>query len=340
MEETAQRWRPGASGDASWQGRGIARFAGCRVVRTRQGAGALRLDTLGRALAVAALAALAGLIVCAPCTLAAEAAAGAPSGLLRAGMRGDDVAWLQQGLANLGFYTGEVDGLFGDRTIRAVKAFQRECGLPADGMVGTLTRERLEAELRKARAKTYVVAPGDSLWSIARKFGVSVQDIVRANSISDPSLVKPGQELQIPGSAQVPSRGGRGPVELLQWDKVNSLFRSYATVVDVRTGLSFRVKRRGGHFHADVEPVTSEDTAVMKRAFGGAWSWDRRPIVVELSGRRIAASMNGMPHGGETIRGNGFPGHFCIHFAGSRLHNSGKVDRAHQACVQEAAASD
>ncbi|MGE5593622.1 MAG: peptidoglycan-binding protein [Betaproteobacteria bacterium] len=298
----------------------------------------MKVYTLRRARTVAALAVVAGFIVCASCapTVAADAA----SGLLKAGMKGDNVAWLQLGLASLGFYTGEVDGVFGDRTVRAVEAFQREHGLHVDGVVGASTRKCLEAELQKARAKTYVVVPGDNLWSIARKFGVAVQDIARANGISDPSLVKAGQELQIPGAAKVPSRGGRGPVELLQWDKVNSLFKSYATIVDVRTGLSFRVKRRGGHLHADVEPVTAEDAAVMKKAFGGKWSWDRRPVVVEVAGRRIAASMNGMPHGGETIRDNGFPGHFCIHFAGSRLHNSGKVDRAHQASVQEAAASD
>ncbi|MEW6229545.1 MAG: hypothetical protein AB1700_15880, partial [Bacillota bacterium] len=135
----------------------------------------------------------------------------------------------------------------------------------------------------------------------------------------------------------VPSRGERPLVEVLSWEEARRVFKTTATVIDVRTGLSFRVKRRGGHFHADSEPITVEDTATMKRVFGGQWSWERRPIIVEIGGRRIAASMNGMPHGGQWVRTNGFPGHFCIHFAGSRLHGSGSVDLEHQACVREAA---
>ncbi|MBC7083989.1 MAG: peptidoglycan-binding protein [Firmicutes bacterium] len=294
----------------------------------------MRVLTLGhtRVLVVAAL--VAAVLAC-TCPGMADASSRA----LKKGMRGDDVVRLQQGLANLGFYSGECDGLFGDRTLQAVEAFQRQHGLRVDGVVGASTWERLEAELRKGRTKTYVVSPGDSLWAIARKFGVGVQDIVRANDIRDASSIRAGQELRIPGAGDIPSRGGRSPVEVLHWDKVKSLFRSYATVVDVRTGLSFRVRRRGGHFHADAEPVSAEDTAIMKRIYGGRWSWERRPIVVEVAGRRIAASMNGMPHGGESVRGNDFPGHFCIHFAGSRLHGSGEMDREHQACVREAAAS-
>ncbi|MGE5587514.1 MAG: peptidoglycan-binding protein [Clostridia bacterium] len=262
------------------------------------------------------------------------------SRVLRKGMTGEDVVLLQDGLASLGIYTGECDGVFGDGTLRAVEDFQRAQGLRADGVVGASTWERLEAELGKERGRTYSVTQGDSLWAIARQFGVEVEDIVRVNDIRDPSSIAVGQELRIPGAGNVPSRGGRGPIEVLHWDDVKSLFRSYATVVDVRTGLSFRVRRRGGHLHADAEPATSKDTAVMKKVYGGRWSWDRRPVVVEVAGRRVAASMNGMPHGGEAVRDNGFPGHFCIHFSGSKLHSSGEADPEHQACVREAAASE
>jgi LysM repeat protein/FtsZ-binding cell division protein ZapB len=46
---------------------------------------------------------------------------------------------------------------------------------------------------------TYVVQKGDSLASIAKKTGAKQQDIVNANKISDPSLIKVGQTLTIPG---------------------------------------------------------------------------------------------------------------------------------------------
>ena len=44
----------------------------------------------------------------------------------------------------------------------------------------------------------YAVAPGDTLWSIAKNFGTTVNDIARYNGISDPDLIYPGQVLSIP----------------------------------------------------------------------------------------------------------------------------------------------
>ncbi len=54
-------------------------------------------------------------------------------------LRGDDVAELQQRLSALGFDTGRVDGIFGDTTSRALGEFQRNAGLPVDGIVGAST---------------------------------------------------------------------------------------------------------------------------------------------------------------------------------------------------------
>jgi N-acetylmuramoyl-L-alanine amidase len=53
--------------------------------------------------------------------------------------RGDDVADLQQRLCTLGFDAGRVDGIFGDGTSRALAEFQRNAGLPVDGIVGGAT---------------------------------------------------------------------------------------------------------------------------------------------------------------------------------------------------------
>jgi hypothetical protein len=113
----------------------------------------------------------------------------------------------------------------------------------------------------------------------------------------------------------------------LAWNQVKNIFKKLdkARVVDFETGLSFVVQRRAGFNHADVQPLSADDTAAMKAIYGGKWSWQRRAVIVELDGYRIAASMNGMPHGTGAIRGNNFNGHFCIHFRDSKTH-SGNVD--------------
>jgi N-acetylmuramoyl-L-alanine amidase len=53
--------------------------------------------------------------------------------------RGDDVRSLQSRLNLLGFDAGREDGIFGERSDRAVREFQRNVGLPPDGIVGATT---------------------------------------------------------------------------------------------------------------------------------------------------------------------------------------------------------
>ena len=94
--------------------------------------------------------------------------------------------------------------------------------------------------------------------------------------------------------------------------------------------------RFGGWWHADVEPVTAEDTAIMKENYGGSWSWDRRAIWVTVDGVTYAASQNGMPHLSNPVSGNDFDGHFCIHFNDSKVHETGKEGPRHQARIDYA----
>lgn len=49
---------------------------------------------------------------------------------------------------------------------------------------------------------TYIVQKGDSLWSISRKFGISVNDLVNYNNLSSLTL-QIGQQLQIPPTNQL-----------------------------------------------------------------------------------------------------------------------------------------
>jgi N-acetylmuramoyl-L-alanine amidase len=56
---------------------------------------------------------------------------------------GDDVATLQQRLLDMGFDCGRVDGLFGVDTELALREFQRNIGIPADGTCGPTTLKAL-----------------------------------------------------------------------------------------------------------------------------------------------------------------------------------------------------
>lgn len=125
---------------------------------------------------------------------------------------------------------------------------------------------------------------------------------------------------------------------LLLWEEADKLFPLYATakIIDIYTGASFYVQRREGSSHVDAQPLTAEDTAIMKEVYAGKWSWDRKGIIVEIGGQRIAASMHGMPHGGGKIADNDFPGHFCIHFFGSVIHGGGMDLRHHREILKAA----
>src|SRR5690242_19253561 len=54
-------------------------------------------------------------------------------------LRGDDVTELQRRLNALGFDAGREDGILGRATVAALTEFQRNAGLPADGICGDTT---------------------------------------------------------------------------------------------------------------------------------------------------------------------------------------------------------
>ena len=237
--------------------------------------------------------------------------------LLKLGSRGTAVSNLQQRLKDLGYSIGKVDGIFGSQTQKAVKAFQKDNGLAADGIVGSKTIAKLNNPAKKA---------SDSTTDTGKKESESTS------------------------------------VEMLHWSDVDKLWPrgTYATIVDYDTGKSFRVMRSGGYNHADVETATAEDTAILKSLYGGAFSWNRRAIIVKVNGRSIAASMAGMPHAGrddkpnramvsnrsggygygqnlDAVKGNDMDGVFDVHFYGSKTHGTNRVCSQHQAQVKRAA---
>ena len=73
---------------------------------------------------------------------------------LKKGLKGDDVAELQKRLNELGFDAGKEDGIFGKKTRKALKAFEKEYGLTVDGIFSESDNLKLAEVLGLTETKT------------------------------------------------------------------------------------------------------------------------------------------------------------------------------------------
>ena len=67
----------------------------------------------------------------------------AAEALSKNGSTGAEVKAIQETLKDRGLYSGSIDGIYGAGTQAAVKKFQKQQGLTADGIAGPLTLKRL-----------------------------------------------------------------------------------------------------------------------------------------------------------------------------------------------------
>ena len=204
-----------------------------------------------------------------------------PSRTLRSGDTGDEVKSVQTRLKALGYYTGSIDGKYGTGTVAAVMAFQRNNGLSADGVAGS---------------GTYKVLYSDS-----------AKDASTASSGATNS-----------GAATSGSGPSKSQVKLMHWyNEVKPLLKGQKSiyVYDPATGYSFTLHLYSLGRHADVEPMTAQDTANMMAAFGGVETWTPKFVYVKLpNGEWTAATMHNVAHGGQSIKDNNFNGQNCVHF--------------------------
>ncbi|MCY6355004.1 LysM peptidoglycan-binding domain-containing protein [Clostridium sp. ZS2-4] len=192
----------------------------------------------------------------------------------------------------------------------------------------------------------YKVTSGDNLWSIAQKFNTSMDAIQKSNMLAT-NILMPGQVLTVPVNstqivkpvgiimhkARVTSNYG----DIYTWENGRRLFTVGATgtLRDLKTGISFNVKYYGGSNHADVVPLTKDDTAKMKQIYP-AWSWSAmRPMVLNFNqggtNHQIAVSVTGMPHSTtDMYAANGIDGHFDMYFYNSTSHVSNEISPTHQ----------
>jgi peptidoglycan hydrolase-like protein with peptidoglycan-binding domain len=250
--------------------------------------------------------------------------------MLKPGDEGKYVTDLQKKLRKLGFLNCEPTGQYRELTKAAVKKLQGRHKLEKDGIAGVTTLALVDKLILAS--------------SVPKKTTVTASRNTAAKTLA---------------SRGVFDRKGF----LIPWfNGVEDIFEDgmTTTIYDIDSGLSFKAKRTYGYNHADCEPLTAEDTKIMKEIYGGEWSWSRRAVIVTVAGRKIAASMAGMPHAGleskaantyvrgrssgygsginlDAVKGNSMSGHFDLHFLGSKTHGSNRVDENHQEAVKRAA---
>ena len=284
-------------------------------------------------------------------------------GSLRKGATGSAVKDLQTKLKKLGFYNAYVDGSYGDTTVAAVKAFQKKYNLTADGVAGSETLKKLDTAYKNADSNTSTDddslrkgATGTAVKTLQtnlKKLGFYTAYVDGSFGATTESAVKAFQKkygltadgvagsatLKKIESAVASASSGKITTERLDWFNGGKYVIPNGAVFqikDVSTGLIFSARRQSGGNHMDAEPLTAEDTAILKKINGGTFSWRRRAVLVKYNGHVYAASIYSEPHGTNTILDNNFDGQFCLHFYGSKTHGTDRVDADHQKCVEQA----
>lgn len=235
----------------------------------------------------------------------------------RNGSTGSGVLEIQTMLNTLHYYDGKLSGNYGDLTEEAVRIFQKENGLSADGVAGPKTIAAIRA--------AYTASFGSS------DATTSYNEIIYNLSWTKNS----------------PDKTGRQIMENLGLKK-----RGIFKLTDIKTGLSFNVDIQSfNNNHVDAEPAKASDTSTMCRIYGvssaAQISYDRRAMILTVGGEQFLCSIYGEVHGQANITNNNFVdkygnyGQFCIHFKDSNINagDGGNIDpsKNHQAVISNAA---
>lgn len=81
---------------------------------------------------------------------------------IKLGSTGSDVAQLQTMLTKLGYYSGNITGHAGEKTVEAIRAFQKKNGLAQDGVAGSATMNKLKALIDPSYTPPAAETSGDA----------------------------------------------------------------------------------------------------------------------------------------------------------------------------------
>ena len=214
------------------------------------------------------------------------------------GSTGSTVSYIQTALTALEYYDRQITGHYGRYTKDAVRAFQRDNNLTADGVCGAATLAAIQKAYSGSSSATTTY--NDTFYDLNNWF----TDKARMNALG------------------------------LKRD-------ARCKMTDLRTGKSLNIYIQSTGNHADVEPLTAADTTTLCEIYGVSSAdkigWEARPILITVDKYQFICSIYGEAHGAEVIKDNNYSGQFCLHFTGSKTHNSGETLDRHKKAIAEAA---
>lgn len=214
------------------------------------------------------------------------------------GSTGSMVSYIQTALTALEYYDRQITGHYGRYTKDAVRAFQRDNNLTADGVCGAVTLAAIQKAYSGSSSATTTY--NDTFYDLNNWF----TDKARMNALG------------------------------LKRD-------AHCKMTDLRTGKSLNIYIQSTGNHADVEPLTAADTTTLCEIYGVSSAdkigWEARPILITVDKYQFICSIYGEAHGAEVIKDNNYSGQFCLHFTGSKTHNSGETLDRHKKAIAEAA---
>ena len=212
------------------------------------------------------------------------------------GSTGSTVSYIQTALTALQYYDREVTGHYGKYTRDAVREFQRDHNLTADGVCGPATLSAIRTAYSGSSSATtdYQATVYKLDWSYM-KANATALGIAKGSSIKLTDLTT-GKSLNV----HVQSTGNHIDAEPLTSADTTTLCEIYG--------------------------VSSPNSI----------SYKRRPMMITTSAGQFLCSIYGQPHGAQDITNNGYDGQFCLHFVNSRTHGTNRVDTDHQNAINSA----
>ena len=212
------------------------------------------------------------------------------------GSTGSTVTYIQTALTALEYYDRQITGHYGRYTKDAVRAFQRDNKLTADGVCGAVTLAAIQKAYSgsSSATTTYNATVYKLDWSYM-KSNATALGIARGASIKLTDLTT-GKSLNV----HVQSTGNHIDAEPLTSADTTTLCEIYGV---------------------------STPNAI---------SYKRRPMMITTSAGQFLCSIYGQPHGAQDITNNGYEGQFCLHFVNSKTHGTNRVDEDHQNAINTA----